>query len=400
MPFPRPTRLALALFLLSGTALADNLTPSLQLNGFATAGFTTVTDDFGGRYLGNALMPGSGMDDDGSFDLDNVLGIQLSYQVDERIDLVGQLISTGKESYDTRAEWAYLAYRVNDNLRLRAGRFALPLYMYSENIHVGQAYPWARLPVELYAGVPFSNSDGVDVLYRVALGDWDLNAQAYQGQLFADNQAYSTTVKNLHGANVTLGKDSLSLRLGYNEAKTSVVFNPFLGLPYPNAVSAKTTFADLGLGYDDGRWFAAAEAIQFRLAGYINDMDAGFVSVGHYFGKWLPYVMWSKVNSVNGDECRTTFLPLFALLGPAAPAYADATCRGQEREQTSYSVGFRYDATRHVSLKLEVDHVTDFHDTAGLFGALPPVPGPVTVPGTLRDSDSTEVITFNVNAAF
>lgn len=405
MFFERITLLAIALASLSSSALAENLTPNLQINGFATAGASTVTKDHGGRYLSSAFAPNDGIDNDGNFSNDNVLGIQLNYQLDERTDLVGQLVSSGRENYETHAEWAYLGYRVNDNLRLRAGRFALPIYMYSENIRVGQAYPWARLPTETYVTfVPSSN--GMDALYRLPLGDWNLDAQAYTGRSAFSNSILSAEFKHQLGANLTLGNGSFSVRAGYNTGDVSIELDPSLLLPEIKDV--KGSFTDLGMSYDDGRWFAAAEITQARTGGYAPDTDAGFISVGHYFGKWLPYVMFSKSNAVKGDECRSAFnATITATLTPFglasyAPAFADAACRGQEREQTSYSAGFRYDVSKRTSLKLEVDHVTDFHNTPGLFGNLPTQPGPlgVPVPGTLTDDDSTNVITFNINATF
>lgn len=403
MPRKRPTRLALLIALASAgsTALAEDLSPNLQINGFATAGFTSVTDDFGGEYLATPLTPGSGIDKDGSFNHNNVLGIQLTYQVDEKIDLVGQLISMGTESYDTRAEWAYLGYRVNDSLRLRAGRFAMPLYMYSESVRVGQAYPWARLPVEVYSGSPFHNMDAVDALYRLPLGDWDLNAQAYLGRFGASNPAYSADAKGLHGLNVTLGNGSFALRAGYSKSDVSVTFSPFIVIPplanapMPSISEETSTFANLGTSYDDGQWFIAAEASQSRVGGHVIDHESAYLSVGRYVGKWLPFVLAGKVNTINGGECRNTFAPIAApLYGPATPMVVDGLCRAQEREQTSYSLGARYDLSKRASLKLQVDHVKDFHDTPGLYFT------PATATGTLSDDDSTEVITLNINAAF
>lgn len=440
MPFKRCTPLACAIALasLAGVTRAESVTPDLQINGFATAGASTVDEDFDGLYLGAPSVRDSGIDSSGNFRHDNVLGLQISYQLDEKTDLVGQFLSTGVNDYDTRVAWAYMGYRVNDNLRLRAGRVAAPLFMYSESIRVGHAYPWARLPSEAYAlSATFDNSDGVDALIRVPLGDWNLDTQLNVGRFTTTNDMYTLSTRDQYSANVTLGNGNFSLRLGYNSAQIDV--------SYPSAgvkLSGDAHFADIGMSYDDGQWFAAAEANQAHMKGPLSDSDAAFVSVGHYIGKWLPYVMFGKANAVNGDECRVpatqqytagftaTLYPAVyaaaeaaalaagappataaaiadaqgrAAVANAAPRYADASCRGQEHEQTSYSIGFRYDLNKRTSLKLEVDHVTKFHDTAGFFAGLPAQSGPgglTSVPGTLSDDDSTNVVTFNINATF
>jgi hypothetical protein len=414
-------------------AQAESLTPKLQINGFATAGGTWLTEDFDQFYLGD-------IDEQGSWQRDSVLGLQLSYALDDKFDLVGQLVSSGSADFQTEAEWAYVAYRLNDNLRFRAGRFAAPWFMYTESLRVGQAFPWARLPVELYNGIDINSLNGVDMLYRQPLGDWNLDAQVSLG---GSRNSY-LKVKNNRGLNVNLSNSSFTLHAGYSEAELGieVAKDPsgnsgqqaaYLMNLYGvdmNQKGERATFTDLGMTFDDGSWMAAAEFGQLRLDGFANDFDAGYVSVGHYFGKWLPYVLASKINLVKVEECTAEFQPAVdnaqmlattantqasgleayaAFTGDPVDAAVAAQARAQANaaaggavlasqasyslcntsEQTSYSVGFRYDATKNVSLKMQVDHVRDFNGTQGRFqGAFP---GP---------DESTQVITFNVNAAF
>jgi hypothetical protein len=397
--------LGLALAGLGLSASAENLSPNLQINGFATAGTSWVSKDFGAVYLGSPFNKNrvgrEGLTNDPAFDFDNVLGLQLNYQLDEQFDLVGQLVSEGKEGYTTQAEWAYVAYRYNDSLRFRAGRFAFPVYMYSETLHVGQSYPWARPPVELYAAVPLTNIDGADMLYRQALGDWNLDAQLYVG---ASSTDYAAT-RDSRGINLTLNNNALTLHAGYSQSSvdlnftglptfagstdpTSPVYNPLAVLAITSNASA--SFADAGITYDDGSWFAAGEYGQLRLSGFVSDSDAGFVSVGHYFGKWLPYLMWSQANAVNGEQCINQAYPIFAGFDPNAGADTQAFCKAQQNEQTSYSLGFRYDVTKRVSLKGEVDHVIGLGHTPGLFSGV----------DSSNPPTGTDVFTFNVNAAF
>ncbi|MCD6060947.1 MAG: hypothetical protein K0S16_1258 [Moraxellaceae bacterium] len=464
-----PLALAIAMAGIAAPSLADEILPNLKVNGFATVGGSWVTNDFGGRYLMDARYPDSGIDEDGSLSHDSVLGIQLSYELSDKFDLVGQLVSSGRENFDTKLEWGYLAFQASENLRLRAGRFALPMFMYSESLRVGQSYPWARPPAELYAqSAAFSSLDGLDLLYRQPLGTWTLDTQLSVGG--AEVAKLNGKLKDNASLNLTLSNGSLSLHGGYSRGKVDLsydqnanglppeqlaylfgLFNTDIGLQ--NGVA---TFADVGVTYDDGNWFAAVEYGEQTVDGMIPDYQAGHVTLGHYFGKWLPYAMAGKINSINSDECyaqlgqgvangnallgeiaghtaaisaavaaqatanaaadaalaannmaaystqlglaamqtaiinqETNALVLKSQLAPAVPALSAAmnvACAGQE--QTSYSLGFRYDATRNVSVKFEIDHLTDFGNSTGHFN---------TPPGS---NESTQVITFNINAAF
>ena len=389
MMIPNRLGLGIALAGFCLTAAAENLSPTFQINGFATVGAAWVSKDYDATYLGSPYkspLIKKGLTKDATFDYDNVLGIQITYKVDEDFDLVGQLVSAGLDNYATRAEWAYLAWRHDDNLRFRAGRFAFPAYMYSENLRVGQAYPWARPPVELYSAIPLSNIDGVDMLYRQPLGDWSLDSQLYGGVASTD---YAKAT-NIHGLNLTLSQNAFSIHAGYTKAATELNLGavPAFGPGSPVASlglipNAHATFTDAGITYDDGSWFAAGEYGKLKLDAFTGGSEAGFASVGHYFGQWLPYVMWSKANALNGAECLAQASPL---IGP----YSAGFCKLAQQEQTSYSVGFRYDVTKHVSLKGEVDHVTGLNDTSGFFTSVNPANPP----------SSTNVFTFNVNASF
>ena len=178
---PAPLVLAVAILPFPSLSLAEAVTSHLQINGFATAGGSWVSKDYNSKYLGDPYQPGAGVDEKGSYQQDSVLGVQFTYAFDDRFDMVGQIVAAGTNDFQAQAEWAYVGYRVNDNLRIRAGRFAAPWYMYTENSRVGQAYPWARLPVELYKGIPINSLDGFDFLYRQPLGEWNLDAQVSVG---------------------------------------------------------------------------------------------------------------------------------------------------------------------------------------------------------------------------
>ncbi len=368
-----PLATAVALSGLAGLASAENLTPNLKFNGFATVTAAVVDDPQGGAYL-NDLFGYGGIGKDPELGLESLIGLQFDYRINDKTNVVAQLVAEGRNYYDVRAEWAYIAHELNDNVRVRAGRFALPTFTWSDTIKVGQSYPWVRLPVEAYFGVPVTNFDGVDLLYRRPVGDWNFNAQALLGGSSTDR----FRTRNAHGLNASLSNDSFTVRAGIIVSELTLpveTCGPFTPCPFLDVAEERTVFSNIGTVYDDGNWFFAAELAQLEINGWLNDWNAGYVSAGRYFGQWLPYVLASKINTYNGDECR-------------AVPFGICDITTQYNEQTTYAVGVRYAINSNVSLKGQIDHVHDFNNTQGFLDGGPTPP------------DSFNVFTVSLTAAF
>lgn len=376
----------------SSTALAENITPKLKFNGFATASGSLLSDDQGGQYMSDINNGYPGLTENASFGLESLAGLQFDYQINDQINVVTQLVAQGRNNYKIEAEWAYIGYQINDSWRARAGRFALPTFMYSDTIHVGQSYPWVRLPAEAYYGVPVTTFNGADLLYRLPLGDWNLNTQLLLGGSDTD----SFQLRNARGLNLSLSNDSLTVRAGVIDTELSFPFSCEVSVPgvIPGvSVSgrldncpidikeARTLFSNAGVLFDDGQWFAAAEFARLTVDGWLNDWNAGYVSVGHYFGKWLPYMLWSKINTFNAQDCT-------ALGGNPLDGSPFCDPRTQYNEQTTNALGLRYALSDNVSLKGQYDYVSGFNGTTGFLknGPTPP--------------DAFGVLTFSLTAAF
>lgn len=363
--------LALAAAVLASTASAENLGPNLQLNGFASAALTSISNDFDGAYRPGP-GPSHGITENIDGQPESVVGLQLDYRINEETNLVTQLVAEGQWDYDLRAEWAYIRYALTDDLALRGGRIAFPPFLYSDSRLVGYAYPWARLPSEIYDHLDITSLDGLDLLYRQPLGDWTLSGQLVLGT----TESSGLKVNNARGANLSLGNDALTARISYIEGDVTGDATP-AGLPKGLLAldKAKGRFADIGLVYDDGEWFAAAEWGQLGLEGWGEDWDAGYVSVGHYFGKWLPYALWSKSNT-SSDRQDMIFLGGLADLSGTLI-----------QEQSTMALGVRVDAKPGLAIKAQVDRIGDFNGTRGLFQNHP-------------DESSVFLYTLALNVAF
>src|SRR5690554_1809192 len=102
----------------------------IQWNGFLSVGGGMTFDD------DEAF---AGYDNDLSFAPDSILGLQASSDLGENLSVTGQLVARGSTS-DVKAEWLYLSYQFNPNLRINVGRQRMPLFLYSDYMDVGYAY--------------------------------------------------------------------------------------------------------------------------------------------------------------------------------------------------------------------------------------------------------------------
>lgn len=362
------SRLGLAALMTGSScaALAENITPNLKFNGFASAAVSVLNDDQGGEYIPD-FYGYPGISETANAGLESLIGLQFDYKVNDQVNVVAQLVAQGRNNYDVNAEWAYIGYQINDQLRLRGGRFGLPTFMYSDTIHVGQSYPWARLPVEAYEGVPVTNFNGVDLLYRQPVGDWNLDAQFLLGSSSTD----IFRIDNSVGANVSLSNSSLTMRAGIIETRLTMGMDkyaptycagnaPLAPASFCNVSKEKTTFTNAGVLFDDGQWFLAGEVAQLEIHGWLSDWRGGYLSAGYYVGKMLPYVLWSKIDTYSGEDCT-----------PVMPFCSITQNYG---EQTTLALGAKYALSNNVSLKSQVDHVSKFNGTRGLMSVASPEP--------------------------
>ena len=400
------------------SAWAVDLTPDLQLHGYLTAGLTKLSGNQGQAYPTNpdGMTTSTLIKSDSSNKYDALAGIQLNYRLNSHIGMVFQsyLATQGVpqhpslKEYDFKVNSAYVDYNFNDEWTLRGGRFPFATYLYSDNTKVGEAYPWARLPPEIYAklGGLFAEN-GVSVIYKHTFDDeWIMRIRSSFGQ----EKLSRYDVNRLRQLKISLSNEDLTLHLGTALASVNIdqpvvdnlkrkIDGGLKRLGYSaqeisqyNATLISTlqtrhlrgAFTDAGFIYDDGHWFAAGELSSLRFAGFVNDFNTGYASFGYHFGKWLPYVVYSHFKTLNLDELDVIPAPGNMIYSTTANA-----------EQDTMSLGARYKLRNNVSLKLQADRVSGFGSNyiSGLF--IPPLNA--TSPSQLK---SVYIYSVSVSAAF
>lgn len=341
----------------------------VNISGFLSVGGGMVDDETSVSYDGYS-------EEDLTFDR-NLLGLQVTGKVSERITATAQLLARSENDYQVDAEWAYLTWQASDNGKVRAGRLRTPLYMYSDFLDVGYSYPWISAPNEVYY-LPFNSVDGIDYYLTAALGSFDTSFQAYFGSFdsdfsFEDGTQGNASLRNQMGVAVTFGKDWWNFRAAYHQSDLTVdVFSPTLDgfvaqleanpsfaylAPRITIDDDQGTFAQIGLNIDTGMFVAAAEHVEFEvketmLAKNVRD----YVMVGLRFGDFLFHVTGSKAD----DE--------IAALSAGVPASAqtaqligtlDAIAAARNVERDVISFGTRWDVASGTALKLQLDDVDD-----------------------------------------
>lgn len=351
----------------------------VNISGFLSIGGGFVDDETSVAY--------NGYDEEDLTFKRNLLGLQVSGEVADKITATAQLIARGNEDYEVDAEWAYVSWQASESVKVRAGRLRTPLYMYSDFIDVGYTYAWITPPSEVYFS-PFNNVDGVDVYLTNTLGVFDTTLQVYMGsfddEFIQDGITTATRARNQVGISGTIGKDWWTLRAAHHRSELTVdlaqtPLGPDLtigglaialeNLGFPDNAQRLLSeeddvqFTEVGLSIDTGRFVAAAEYIEFdpgesALAKNIRH----YVMVGVRSGEWLFHVTSAKAK----DEAATPetgipgaqVVPIFGSTDVIIGTLR-AIAGAQVVERDVISLGTRWDVTTGTAIKLQLDDVDD-----------------------------------------
>lgn len=259
----------------------------LRINGFLSVGASMADSD-------DAHFTGS--DNQGGFKNDNVLGLQVSKQINDSTSATGQLVSRGIDNYKTEAAWAFVSYAATDDLDVRMGRLRIPFFYYSDFLEVGYAYNWVRPPEEVYR-IPFSSVDGIDLTQRFSSGSVDGSVQLYYGRYEGDlNYAgftYGADFRNFTGITLSTNMGDFGSRLSYHQAELIITDAP-AGSPLAGIgafgsdflmTGQTTSFLEAALTYDNGTSSVVAEWTQldYGTAAFLDD-TAWLIAYAHRLG--------------------------------------------------------------------------------------------------------------------
>ena len=388
--------------------------PSVRVSGFGTGALTWTNTDKAEFARPNQA---AGVRKTPRTFVDSNLGLQADIGVNSWLSFTAQgLVRHDAEAnYGAELSWAFAKAKINDQFSVRVGRVGLPAFMISDYRNVGYANTFLRPPVEMYSQVPFNSLDGIDATYQQSFGDTTVTGQLAFGRTESDIAGGVTGKgKEIVALNLVAEQGPFTARFGHVEAKISITgsasFDQLLaglraagtGYRFPqlntmanelDANEKKASFTSLGLGMDWNNVIVQTEFAKRKTDTYINDTTSWYVMGGYRFGKVLPYVIQSKV-SIDGFPANA--VPTACPAGfPAACTPTMAALRaGANRlpysgigqgEQSTTSVGVRWDFYRSVALKAQIDRVKPEIGSGLLLNAQPGFTGPVTVGAVALD---------------
>lgn len=392
--------IATALVALTSTlALADE--PSrVTLSGFGTLGLVrSDKDDF--RYRSSTTQyTGAGHHFDAS--IDSVIGAQGSVRLAERLDVTAQAITrkTPYDDYAPQITWAYLRYRATPTLTIRLGRTTTPFFMFSDSLNLNYITPWVRSPVEVYSLNPFSELNGIDMLYRAPLGAMDLEVQGFYGNSDLSAPATTNKLKDATGIKVALAGSGINLQAGYTRAHLEMQRSDTFLRTVTAALTAsgdghvvsdltgsdgQAEFFSAGFQWEKGNWLTIAEYVKRKTNRYIGSSHAWYVTTGYRFGQLTPYATFAQQTE---DSPITS-----ASVAPSVTPLIDLFNATRNNAQKTISIGLRWDIARNTALKGQVERISPGPHGHGIFA-------PTTPAAYLRPSDPVHVLALSVDFVF
>jgi len=365
--------LACAALLQGGALQAQEA--DIRWSGFATLGaVSTSASDLRFARIG-VDHPGPENPD---FGPDTVAGLQGNFRFGDRVGAALQVVSreTPEGKYTPRPSLAFLSYALSPTLTVRAGRMRVPFFMLSDTLDINYGNPWVRPPGEVYSLNPFPDLDGIDLLYRLQLGDTQLELHPYAGR--SDIPLYKSGdigLREALGFNLSITHGNLSLHLGHVRARLKLQWDDpdyrqltgvlrILGrndvLDDLSGHDGRARFSSAGFQWDDGDWLLIGEYARRENTRYANSSHGWHLTAGHRFGNWLPFITFAR---------QTQDKPVASadFANPVLAQAFDGFLASRNLAQRSTTIGVRWDVAANAAIKTEWTRTHTDRDAWGSF---------------------------------
>lgn len=313
-------------------------------------------------------------------------GFQINASIFEGTNFVYQVIleadDASTDDFETRTEWMYFKQDLGAGFNAQLGRIRLPAFMDSEVLYVAQTYPWVKAPVEIYDLLPVNHVDGISINQRSYAGEWTLDTKAILwGQSKDDSEGYSLSLDNTYGLALDAYYESFQLHAAVLMATEIIDIDV-----KPGAITAlpdgmKQVLEDdllhliVGARYDDGTVYSSAEYVTISAdKGIVDETEAYNLTLGWYFGDFLPYVSYSSTETTNADTLAKDINDEFPGIGfpTLGQPYVPVGFLAEpyfSANQTSTSLGLKYNMTPKTAIKAQAQLISGFDATGGKFNA-------------------------------
>ncbi len=299
---------------LVATATAQGWNDRIEIHGFYTTQ-ASITDE-SAYWL--AELDEDGISKNGSF-YGSRLGLNVTARVNDRVNVVGQLISRSRENgFMTHADWAFANIALSDNLTARVGKNKYPVGLVNEYVDVGTAYPWILPPAAIYndnmSGPQATRTSflGGMLAWTKEMDSWSLELDGFGGEVDLGH----INVKRLLGATVRANwDDTVMFQVSaYDGIMKLDASDPSMAaMAGMDGRAHRAMLAGMKADWND--WLLYAEAARVRMdytmgGARVGDSDSAYLTLGRRIGQWTPHLTrqyWRRDNG-NGHDISTVGL--------------------------------------------------------------------------------------------
>ena len=429
MPNPRKALLSCNTLVLIGLVFSRLVyAVDFSVSGFGTVGYTYESEEDLGykRNITNV----ADFDQNGTFLNDSKLGIQWDAALNRQWSATGQLLLEDSVSYDLNSltELAFIRYSPSAHWDFRAGRIGVSAYAAADSRHIDYAHLWVRPPQELYGGIVFNSLDGIGATYYSNSPDFNWKAtfefgrDRERGEVPGTNDEYQTELDNVISASFELAQEEWKWQLSYayigalrvnHETRIESLQQGVYALA--NSTTVATFFPSIsqeaGVAYDaltveddqvnylqaaalyfDGVWTLQSEL--FHISAKKKSIPqgyGGYALIGRTFSTLTPFMMYGRFKPTYSEF---ELVQDWSVVGEQAALLQQGTSAGINAvriDQSTWSLGVRWDVSPYVALKAQVDHVQIHPYGYGLWAS------DVT---RIDESSNVQVFSFNLNFIF
>lgn len=362
--------------LLANSASAEQ--DKLNISGFGT--LATATADTNKYQFRNDRSQAEFAKKDGfAFKPLSLIGVQLDYSLSNNLDFVGQFVyrEQDEQNINSITQMAFLRYDVTPSWQVRAGRLAADIFHFSDTRDVSIAYPWVKVPTEVYGIVPARSLDGADIRYSKRYENFNLSVKGFWGKGESDFSSVDfepITFDNLHTLGVELTAFDWSVALKHTRTEagndnfdiaqvTSAVelLQPFWS--GANDFANSLQLLDATIHYTS--LYAHRNLGDWEISGELSRIDSesvalrpsfnGFLNVSYLYGAHTFYGLLSFA------ETDTYFLSEEQPNFPITPATSELAIFTEEvasslaHNQKTLSVGWRWDLKENLAFKAQIE---------------------------------------------
>ncbi len=355
---------------------------AIEFDGFLSAGFSVHDQK---QTNGDTVTYLEEIKDDVTFLQDSKFGLQITADVTENMQVIAQILGTARDdNFTSHVEWAYLDYTLTDSLSIRAGRIKQPIFLISDYLEVGYAYPWIRPPVEAYRNMPVDNIIGMELLYQTRIGSFNFAFQPYFGsnsEAVPGTQTTNFFADNYVGLAIRIENQYMTFQVTSFQTDVSTVDSDTAALNPLNS-NGEGSLSVASLSWDINNIVGYTEYTtrdlkdnngQIPFDALFSDQEAYYVTLGYRMNKYLPHITYASSSAE-----------------PAGPFNTGAS---QGVQQSSITLGLRYELNDSAALKMEYA-VIELDDVVGNRGLFQP-----TLTSAL-ENDKTNLISVAIDVIF